>query len=147
MIRIITAAALASTVWVGTATASVDPFADETFAPVPVQSTQVAAATVDQLIDDLKARRDDGTLNERDFQTIRNFEQSASAASLDELIDELKARRDDGTLTDADFREIRQFEQAAASVEELIDDLKARRDDGTLNERDFQTIRNFEQSA
>ena len=113
-IKTIASAALVSVAaFASPAQAGVDPFGASTAADFAVEVLDAnitlervtAAATVDELIDDLKARRDDGTLNEEDFRKIRAFE--TASVSVEELTDRLKARRDDGTLNDQDFRVIR----------------------------------------
>ena len=105
------AATVISVAALGTANASVS--AVDTIeldaSPMIVETgTTTAQVTLDEFIDGLKDKRDDGTLNPEDFRRIRQF-QSASV-TLDEFIDGLKDKRDDGTLNPEDFRKIRNFQ-------------------------------------
>ena len=115
----VSAAALAAALSTGAAFASVNPTAslDTGFAPIEANIAPdlalTADADLDAFIKDLKSRRDDGTLNERDFQQIRKFRQTA-AVTLDDFVKDLKSRRDDGTLNERDFQDIRRFERNLA---------------------------------
>lgn len=109
-IKSVAAAALVSVAALAPAQAFVDPI-EVDLAPMIVSydatAQQSASADLDAFIDGLKAKRDDGSLNERDFRAIREFQ--TADAGLDAFIDGLKAKRDDGSLNERDFRAIRNF--------------------------------------
>ena len=115
---------------------------DLTPAVVETAAVSTAQVTLDEFIDGLKDKRDDGTLNPEDYRKIRQFQ--SAEVTLDEFIDGLKDKRDDGTLNPEDYRKIRQFQSAEVTLDEFIDNLKDKRDDGTLNPEDFRRIRNFQ---
>lgn len=174
-----TSATVASAAIPTDAANDVTPIAIHTVAPdlaIDLSDIIVAAnpPAVEDLIDRLKSRSDDGTLNEQDMREVRELYQElrANAVSftspfeavqyspeVERLIERLKRRSDDGTLNAQDYLEIqrlhRQTSEAPAQsdaamtievaqwhpeAEKLKERLESRSDDGTLGSGDYREV-------